>query len=268
METQQPNLTPEKLAALRKPFPQEQVSRRPTISCRDCRNSPSKVCPNHQKIRCDATTGCGQYITSAHFHLDYVGHADVTDRLLDIDPDWNWEPLAVDENGLPRFDRHDGLWMKLTICDKTVLCYGSAPGKTGADAIKEVIGDGIRNGAMRFGVALDLWNGKFAKMAENLDLDNIPEELAPLAAKATIVQFRRIKELWSALGFIGDINQETRIKVASHIIGREIDSEQDLTCDEAVALILALEARIKEKKAKEVKEDKASKTSKTSKEGK
>lgn len=94
--------------------------------------------------------------------LSYVGHAAVTDRLLSIDPLWNWEPLAHDENGLPRFVRASagnalGLWIRLTVCGVTRLGYGSvAP--NAFDAEKQLIGDAIRNAAMRFGVALALWS--------------------------------------------------------------------------------------------------------------
>lgn len=83
--------------------------------------------------------------------LDYVGHAAVTDRLLTIDPEWNWEPLALDELGLPVYDKAGGLWIKLTILGVTRLGYGD-----GADP-KVRIGDALRNAAMRFGVALELW---------------------------------------------------------------------------------------------------------------
>jgi hypothetical protein len=89
--------------------------------------------------------------------LDYVGHAAVTDRLLAVDPEWTWEPVALDERGLPRFDESGGLWIRLTIAGVTRLGYGDAAGKKGANAVKEAIGDAIRNAAMRFGVALDLW---------------------------------------------------------------------------------------------------------------
>lgn len=41
--------------------------------------------------------------------LDYVGHAALTARLLDVDPEWSWEPCALDELGLPVFDRAGGL---------------------------------------------------------------------------------------------------------------------------------------------------------------
>lgn len=84
--------------------------------------------------------------------LDYVGHAAVTDRLLAIDPNWNWEPLAVTETGLPALDGKHNLWIKLTVCGVTRIGVGDG------NSAKELIGDAIRNAAMRFGVALDLWS--------------------------------------------------------------------------------------------------------------
>jgi hypothetical protein len=84
--------------------------------------------------------------------LDFVGHAAVTDRLLSIDPLWNWEPLVVDERGFPARDPEGALWIRLTVCGVTRLGV-SDPKETN----KVAIGDAIRNAAMRFGVALDLW---------------------------------------------------------------------------------------------------------------
>lgn len=84
--------------------------------------------------------------------LDYVGHAAVTDRLLTVDPHWNWEPFAVHpQSGLPLLDDKGNLWIRLTICGVTRIGVGD--GKS----LKECIGDALRNAAMRFGVALDLW---------------------------------------------------------------------------------------------------------------
>ena len=84
--------------------------------------------------------------------LSYVGHAAVTDRLLSVDPAWSWEPFATDDFGLPALDRKGNLWIRLTICGHTRIGVGD-----GASA-KEAVGDAIRNAAMRFGVALDLWS--------------------------------------------------------------------------------------------------------------
>src|SRR5581483_6823368 len=74
-----------------------------------------------------------------------------------VDPEWTWTPVAHDEHGLPRLDEHGGLWIILTVCGVKRLGYGDAGGKKGPNAVKEAIGDAIRNAAMRFGVALDLW---------------------------------------------------------------------------------------------------------------
>jgi hypothetical protein len=84
--------------------------------------------------------------------LSYVGHAATTDRLLAVDPNWSWEPVAFDEQGLPAFDARKGLWIRLTVCGVTRYGYGDG------SSVKECIGDAIRNAAMRFGVALDLWS--------------------------------------------------------------------------------------------------------------
>jgi len=89
--------------------------------------------------------------------LDFVGHAHITARLLDVDPLWEWVPVAYDERGLPALDEHGGLWIRLTVCGKTRLGYGDAGGKKGPNAIKEAIGDALRNAGMRFGIALELW---------------------------------------------------------------------------------------------------------------
>lgn len=83
--------------------------------------------------------------------LDFVGHADVTHRLLSVDPEWSWEPMATTPEGLPVLDQFGNLWIRLTILGVTRIGVGD--GKS----MKECIGDAIRNGAMRFGVALDLW---------------------------------------------------------------------------------------------------------------
>ena len=89
--------------------------------------------------------------------LDFVGHGFLTARLLDVDPLWTWEPMALDENGLPLLDESGGLWIKLTVCGVTRLGYGDAGGRKGSNAIKEIIGDALRNAGMRFGMALELW---------------------------------------------------------------------------------------------------------------
>jgi len=109
--------------ALRAPFPKEQIQKLPT----------------------------------GGLQLDYVSHAWVTDRLLQVDPTWNWEPVAFDETGLPRFDENGGLWIKLTVCGVTRYGYGEPATRDKYDQKKSAIGNAVRNAAMRYGVALDLW---------------------------------------------------------------------------------------------------------------
>lgn len=135
---------PSGLTLLRAPFPPNQISKLPKPYKKD---SPKGKCPE-----------CGGYHGLPAVHLDYVGHAALTDRLLDVDPAWLWEPVAFTPEGLPALDRNGGLWIKLTVCGVTRYGYGSADGKNGGDAVKELIGDALRNAAMRFGAALDLWH--------------------------------------------------------------------------------------------------------------
>jgi hypothetical protein len=139
------------LAKLRKPFPADLVGKLPKVTCGACADK-NKQCGEHKKQKCRT---CKAYVSTQHIHVDYVGHAHVTERLLDADPNWSWEPLALSGQGLPQIDDSGGLWIRLTIGGKTMLGYGDAPGKRAA--VKELIGDAIRNAAMRFGVALDLW---------------------------------------------------------------------------------------------------------------
>ncbi len=114
-------------------------------------------------VKADYTKGqrcqiCGTWHHKDVVHLDYVGHAAITARLLDVDPMWSWEPVALDTNGLPLVDKDGGMWIKLTVLGMTRLGYGDADGKTGPSAMKERIGDALRNAGMRFGMALDLWH--------------------------------------------------------------------------------------------------------------
>lgn len=133
-----------KLAKLREQFEPHQISK----LCRPYKKDSPKG-------RCAV---CGGYHGMPAVTLDYVGHAATTDRLLSVDPLWSWKPVAFDSQGLPLLDREGGLWIRLTVLGMTRLGYGDAQGKTGGDAMKERIGDAIRNAAMRFGVALDLWH--------------------------------------------------------------------------------------------------------------
>jgi hypothetical protein len=131
------------LAKLREPFPPNQISKLPKPFKKD---APKGKCAE-----------CGGYHGLPAVHLDYVGHAALTDRLLDVDPTWTWEPVADPVSlGLPTAP--GGMWIKLTVCGVSRYGFGHPDGKTGGDAVKETIGDALRNAAMRFGAALDLWH--------------------------------------------------------------------------------------------------------------
>ena len=92
--------------------------------------------------------------------LDYVGHAEVTKILLEIDPLWSIEPAALDEAGLPAREKigtmvQAGFWM--TVLGHRRYCVGSVEDRK-VDIGKELVSDAIRNGAMRFGIALSPWS--------------------------------------------------------------------------------------------------------------
>jgi hypothetical protein len=155
------------VARLREKFPDNQISKLP----KPTKKQTEDVKADYKKgIRCQI---CGSWHHPDVVHLDYVGHAALTDRLLDTDIEWSWEPVGFTPEGLPALDRNGGLWIKLTVCGITRFGYGCADGKSGGDAMKEIIGDALRNAAMRFGAALDLWH----KGDLHADDDDKPESI-------------------------------------------------------------------------------------------
>lgn len=201
-------MTPEQTTRLREPFGPEQVGLLPRITCKPCSDASGRCCAEHKKSKCGE---CGNYITERHMHLDYVGHGAVTDRLLDVDPEWSWEPLSFDQAGMPTFvyDQKSNpvsLWIKLTVGGVTRLGVGSCPSGQ-PDAEKVLIGDALRNAAMRFGVALDLWIKGHGEDDEQRTEGRqtgarasgpapAPEETVPAASKAKL---RRIQQLRDGL---------------------------------------------------------------------
>lgn len=102
---------------------------------------------------------CGGWHAKNAVHLDYMGHADVTVALIDVDPGWEWEPLAYD-GGVPLIEVANGMatmWIKLTVLGKTRIGVGSCESNK-ADLLKELYGDALRNAAMRFGIGVKLWS--------------------------------------------------------------------------------------------------------------
>ena len=236
-------ITPEQALALRKPFPQESVGKLPKpVRSQD----PDKgKCVAGSKYSADGHY-CGGYHARS-MHLDYVGHAATTDRLLTVDPDWSWEPFALTEDGLPALDRGGNLWIRLTICGTTRIGVGD--GKSA----KECIGDAIRNAAMRFGVALDLWAKEdlveFAQAAAHRQQPTTSptSPTSPRSAPSpvditasldgevmvTAEQTELLKALMADLNLDG----KAMLKAACAITGRKVTSSKDLTEIEADLVI-------------------------------
>jgi hypothetical protein len=233
------------LSKLRMPFAPEAINK-----------LPKGIDSSKPKASCKE---CGGYHSPAKVHLDYVGHAEVTDRLLEVDPLWNWEPLAYDDQGLPRlvYDPQGhpiGLWIKLTICGVTRLGYGSCePGKF--DAIKELIGDALRNSGQRFGVALDLWkkdrgHDEPRKKADKADSGKVaaPEpqagdgSTAPVPAPSA-VSLEELKALMESYG--------VQTKKFAGYIKRNFakESTDDLTPEERIHVAQVIQKFIKPKAA-------------------
>jgi len=174
------------LQRLREPFDSEAIGKLPKGTCKACRDMARqyRACESHSwQRRCDE---CGGSHSSATIHLDYVGHADATARLLDVDPEWTWSPFSVEQiNALPPALREGGLWINLTVLGVTRPGFGDAQGKTGPNAVKEMIGDALRNASMRFGVALDLWakgDRTWAKAADETPESQVTERPAAVPA--------------------------------------------------------------------------------------
>lgn len=186
-EQKQPQ--PAGLELMRTPFPPHQISKLP----KPTKQQTDEVKRDFTKgVRCQI---CGGWHHPKVVHVDYVGHAALTSRLLDCDPAWNWEPLATDGHGFPAIDNNGGMWIKLTVCGVTRLGYGDAQGKDGGDAMKERIGDALRNAAMRFGSALDLWH----KGSLDDPGEDAPAEAPPAKPPYQAGKFAENLPKWQAL---------------------------------------------------------------------
>jgi len=241
---------------LRKPFPKEAVGLLPKVNCYHCtqatkvaKSALDKHCGNHKMSKCSQ---CNNFITEGHIHLDYVGHASVTDRLnIAAGPEnWTWEPVAYDEGGLPRLDRSGNLWIKLTVKGVTRLGYGD-----GSGSMKELIGDALRNAAMRFGVALDLWSKE--ELESNLaapENKNEKPSARPAVGSAPVKtpnpnavsrpQVIKLQALFQELGLGGTTNRDDRLAYAMDATGNKLESLNDLTKLSANQLIERLQADV------------------------
>jgi hypothetical protein len=200
-----------KLLELMVPFKDDQIGKLPRVTCRECSDRKMK-CGKHHEKRCEE---CQAWVSERHIHIDYVGHAHVTERLLEVDLEWSWEPLERDvdpqvmaaavatgkpeviklvlDAAPPKFELDDfgnpvGLWIKLTICGVTRPGYGSCPSKQ-SDAVKVLIGDALRNAGQRFGVALEQWmKGDRANPAAENAVADAGQRAAPARQRAADAQ--------------------------------------------------------------------------------
>ena len=162
----------EGLTKMREAFPHHQISKLPKETRKQIDERKTGV---NMLWKCPVCQGAHH---KDAVHLDYVGHAALTDRMLDADMAWSWEPMAFTQDGLPARDGNGGLWIKLTIDGVSRLGYGAADGKQGGDAVKEIIGDALRNAAMRFGAALDLWHKGDLHLDEETDAPSLEVQAA------------------------------------------------------------------------------------------
>jgi hypothetical protein len=243
-------------AKLRAQFPPDQLEKKPQVNCRACtdagkaaRAARDKHCDRHQVRECP---NCHAYITTGHIDLDYVGHANCTNRLLEVDPTWTWEPFSLDPRGLPALDTEGNLWIRLTILGSTKPGVGDGPN------MKERIGDAIRNAAMRFGVALDLW-AKIPLQHELPDTNGqvshdpvtgevpIPDDEVRLIDRFRLIE---LKKLEKALGVDGDDKREKRLAWYAWRVGRVVNTSKELTLQEADVVIDELSNRLTAQQAR------------------
>jgi hypothetical protein len=195
-------------AALQAPFDPDEIELLPKPTKKE---NPAGPCtkPDRNGLTCGGWHGLPAV------HLSYVGHAGITMRLNEVaGPDgWSWEPAYRDVDGellaaaiasgnpamvdvvmrnAPARFTEGGLWIRLTIMGETRLGFGDAAGKSGTNAVKEIIGDAIRNAAMRFGVGTYLWSksDRAAAMAEGWDDDDTEPIGAGAAPKAAVKRRR------------------------------------------------------------------------------
>lgn len=232
----------EGLLRLREPFPLDQIELLPKYCGRmvDDSKGGRKIPPDAPKSKCSE---CGGYHYSDSIHLSYVGHAGITDRLLDVDPFWTWEPAAYGEDGTPRYT-DGGMWIRLTVLGMTRLGYGDAGNKkppfTGS-AVKEIIGDAIRNAAMRFGAGTYLWSksehAKATLTRMNLDEDPKDEPKSPAEVKAGANILEQVRALRVELGMSDD-------DYAAELEKAGTTCDTDLCEKAAVKMLAGFEVRV------------------------
>jgi len=169
-------------SALMADFSSEAIGHKPATWCRQCaeavRARQGKSCKDHRVAWCPK---CRTTITEAHTCLDFVGHADVRARLCEVDPEWSWAPFEFPGTGslvLSADGQPVGLWIMLTVGGVSKPGYGSVDkGKT--EAVKELIGDALRNAGQSFGIAWKLWAKGERTGGEHENATDAADDAAP-----------------------------------------------------------------------------------------
>jgi hypothetical protein len=133
--------------------------------------------------------------------------------------------VALTEAGLPAFDQTGGLWIRLTVLGVSRLGYGHAKAKPNQDPgarEKEVIGDALRNAAMRFGAALDLWH------KGDLHVDNEADDTPARPTTGEAPPNKRVKLPDLKEGVPAPYPFMTHLMTATHEFVRTLNSFGDL----------------------------------------
>lgn len=124
--------------ALRAPFPPEQVGKLPKGKERD----PKSDC-----------SVCGGYHGQGMFHLDYVGHAWITERLNAFGGDWRLR--RVDG---PNFPDDRLVWMEVELEIGGVVRSEVGCASLGKEEWPKLLwSDALTRAAMRHGIGLSMW---------------------------------------------------------------------------------------------------------------
>jgi len=185
--------------------------------------------------------------------LRYLSHIWVRKAFQDADPDWSWEPMGYDDRGQPVLQVNDqgqpvGLWIWLNLLGTRMPGYGSVePGKR--DAVKELIGDALRNAGMRL-VGGALWvkqkPGKKAPAKKQTAVDREIEHLREQVEEAPHYEKAAGKDLYDRL--CGEHSQEI---VNGALATHGISTFSELTPAKGKAIEASLVARARVVKEEE-----------------
>jgi hypothetical protein len=188
------------------------------------------------------------YLPKGGTNIPYMGHAEITLALIEVDPMWTWEPLAIID-GVPVIIKEQNrlaMWAKLTVLGKTIIGVGTCETRKG-EPEKELIGDFLRNAAMRLGIGTKLWSkATSADPAGRADETGRQRSTAPREApsapkSADGVTDAQMKRLHATFNDRGIADRDHRLTYVAGIIGRSLESSKELSKVEAAKVIDALE---------------------------